>query len=79
MPPGLQAEVPDMRGLYPRFVRVLLPVGLPVKPRYHKTLERNSGLLERILHLRSPTTDRVEVRTPLSNLALLPCPDCAAD
>jgi len=79
MPPGLQAEVPDMRGLYPRFVRVLLPVGLPVQPRYHKTLERNSGLLEGILHLGSPTTDRVDVRTPLSNLALLPCLDCAAD
>ena len=63
MPPGLQAEVPDMRGLYPRFVRVLLPVSLPVQPRYHKTLQRNSGLLEGTLHLRSPT-DRVDVERP---------------
>ena len=63
MPPGLQAEVPDMRGLYPRFVRVLLPVGLPVEPRYHETLQRNSGLLEGTLHLRSPT-DRVDVERP---------------
>ena len=63
MPPGLHAEVPDMRGLYPRFVCVLLPVGLPVEPRYHETLQRNSGLLEGTLHLRSPT-DRVDVERP---------------
>ena len=63
MPPGLHAEVPYMRGLYPRFVCVLLPVGLPVEPRYHETLQRNSGLLEGTLHLRSPT-DRVDVERP---------------
>ena len=62
-PPGLEAEVPDMRGLYSCFVRVLLPGDLPVQPRYHKTLQRNSGLLEGTLHLRSPT-DRVDVERP---------------
>ena len=63
MPPGLQAEVPDMRGLYPRFARVLLLGGQPVQPRYHETLQCNSGLLEGTLHLRSPT-DRVDVERP---------------
>src|SRR6516162_9946789 len=62
-PPGLQAEVPDVRGLYPRFVRVLLPGDLPVQPRYHETLQCNSGLLEGTLHLRSPT-DRVDLERP---------------
>ena len=60
MPPGLQAEVPDVRGWYPRFVRVLLPGDLPVQPRYHETLERNSGLPGETLHLHSPTIDRVD-------------------
>jgi hypothetical protein len=61
-PPWLQAEVSDMRGLCPRFARVLLPVGLPVQPRYHEALKCNSGLLE-VLHLRSPT-DRVDIERP---------------
>ena len=46
----LQAEVPDMRGLYPRLARVLLPGDLPVQPRYHEMLERNSGLPGETLH-----------------------------
>ena len=63
-PPGLQAEVSDMRGLYPRFVRVSLPGDLPVQPQYHETLESNSGLLEGTLHLSSPTIDRVDAVRP---------------
>ena len=63
-PPGLYAEVSDMRGLYPRFVRVSLPGDLPVQPQYHETLERNSGLPGETLHLHSPTIDRVDAVRP---------------
>jgi hypothetical protein len=63
-PPGLQAEMPDMRGLYLRFVRVLLLGDLPVQPQYHETLERNSGLPGETLHLHSPTIDRVDTVRP---------------